>query len=722
MEYKLLINLKSDLCISSGDSFGSLIDNDICYDIHGYPYIPAKRLKGLIREEAEEYVQWFDGEKQKSMEKCINNIFGEEGKQYSGSLKIDNAYIENYDELNEEANKLPNKFKKYLSTQRVLDVYTYTRFQTAIDEETGANKENSLRATRVIKRKNNFCAHIELDGSYEELELFKNAVKLVSHIGLNRTRGFGEVKCKLEDINQKNKTTDILKITECNEEEEINLKLFLKSESEIMVTKQNSESSENYIPGSNILGNIAKRYIDDKNIDFENMPEEFIDLFLNGKVRYSNAYISDKNKTEFYPIPFSYAKVKNKSGEFYNKMIDVSGEEKIQLSTITNKYVTLDEKDYLRDVLMSENYHHQRPKDNSMGHVVSGPDGGTLYQYSAIAKNQYFLANITGKVKFLKKLLPYITQNTVLRIGKSKNTEYGKLRILEVKEEKINRQKRNYKDFAVILTSDVIIFNNGQATTDKNKLIEKIKNVIGNNIVFRKAFINYTKISGYNILWNLPKEQEEAFKAGTVFVFSANSGIDLKDSYVIGNKRNEGYGNLKIMNLAQKESKIDLKECSNKTDLIQTDKINETLENVTVGENIYNTLSKAIKKTIMEEILGKAINTIVKEKENLTNATIGRVMLMLEQSKTIDEFNTNVDSIKNNKKLDKVKSILKNKQVELLDLPSVKDLSTLNKSMNRCNYNLPDGTQINITKEDLEKFTKEYIKQCLIQIRLKGEK
>ena len=52
MKYKLQIQLKSDLCASSGDSFGSLIDNDICYDKYGFPYIPAKRLKGILREEA----------------------------------------------------------------------------------------------------------------------------------------------------------------------------------------------------------------------------------------------------------------------------------------------------------------------------------------------------------------------------------------------------------------------------------------------------------------------------------------------------------------------------------------------------------------------------------------------------------------------------------------------------------------------------------------------
>ena len=47
---KLKITLKSDLCVGSGYSFAGIIDSDICYDDCGFPYIPAKRIKGCLRE------------------------------------------------------------------------------------------------------------------------------------------------------------------------------------------------------------------------------------------------------------------------------------------------------------------------------------------------------------------------------------------------------------------------------------------------------------------------------------------------------------------------------------------------------------------------------------------------------------------------------------------------------------------------------------------------
>ena len=60
-EYRLIITLKSDLCVGSGYSYAGIIDSDICYDALGLPYIPARRLKGCLREAAELMLRKLDG-------------------------------------------------------------------------------------------------------------------------------------------------------------------------------------------------------------------------------------------------------------------------------------------------------------------------------------------------------------------------------------------------------------------------------------------------------------------------------------------------------------------------------------------------------------------------------------------------------------------------------------------------------------------------------------
>ncbi len=49
---EIRITLKSDLCAGSGYSYAGIVDSDACYDTCGLPYIPAKRLKGCLREAA----------------------------------------------------------------------------------------------------------------------------------------------------------------------------------------------------------------------------------------------------------------------------------------------------------------------------------------------------------------------------------------------------------------------------------------------------------------------------------------------------------------------------------------------------------------------------------------------------------------------------------------------------------------------------------------------
>ena len=68
---KIKIELLSDLCTTSGETYNSLVDTDITYDEYGIPYIPAKRMKGCIREAALELVEF--GIIDKSM---LHKVFG----------------------------------------------------------------------------------------------------------------------------------------------------------------------------------------------------------------------------------------------------------------------------------------------------------------------------------------------------------------------------------------------------------------------------------------------------------------------------------------------------------------------------------------------------------------------------------------------------------------------------------------------------------------------
>lgn len=705
MKKKLQIKLKSDLCAGSGEGLGSLIDTDICYDNFGLAYIPSKRLKGLIKEAFVEYSDWAKNEANSEMfERISKELFGVENSNNSCNLKIDNAYLENADLIEDEIPKIEDRYQKYVSKQRIINLNTDIRYQTAVEQETGVAKENSLRSIRVLNSGETFFAIIECE-TEEELDILNKCVKLVTHMGNNRTRGFGEIECKLLDMEEENQEYVTHKF---EPEKEYEIKLILKAESNIMVSKQFSEITENYIPGSNIMGSFASKYIKDNDInDFENLTDEYINLFLNGNVKYSNAYITEKDGyVQYYPAPLSYSKVKNKSKVYHNKMFDVN-ETDIQLSNFGDKFVTLDENNYVKEVDTIEHYHHQRAKDLSIGHVSTGNDGGTFYQFLSIEKGQYFMTSINGKGKYLDKLSKYLKENEILRVGKSKTAEYGKLKITNIKISEDIEKRKKYNKFAVILTSALILLDeeNVQIAKDKETLIKTLKNLFKNeNLKDVKSFIGYTEESGFNAIWNLPKEQVVSYSAGTTIVFESSESIELKEKYIIGERTNEGYGQLIVYSLDEKnDSTLKLNEYKQNEKEIEYSKLNKETRKL---------LNKSIKKVINEEILENAFNTVTSNynKVNINNTTIGRILLMLKESKNYADFDENVNGIKDVKKLDNVIKIIENKD-RIYSLQAYKDYEGGLKSITGV-----------IQESEKEKFILEYIKQFFTILKIMGGK
>ena len=109
--YKLVITLKSDLCMGSGYSYAGIIDSDVCHDACGIPYIAARRLKGCLREAAD--LLGISKEE-------TSDIFGKPGEQKVTGIHIDNAYIDHYEQLRSDFEHLGRDCRQYITTQSML--------------------------------------------------------------------------------------------------------------------------------------------------------------------------------------------------------------------------------------------------------------------------------------------------------------------------------------------------------------------------------------------------------------------------------------------------------------------------------------------------------------------------------------------------------------------------------------------------------------------------
>lgn len=201
----LEITLISNALTGSGENFGAIVDTDIVFDDIGLPYIPAKRIKGCLRDSAEEVMEMFGRAKMKlkngnSFEKKeIVKTFGESGSKCSCPVYFSNLMIENYEENKKWLKYLSIEYKKeyknLLSKDVITDAFTELRQQTSIDKE-GVARKHSLRTIRVIRRGHKFCGEIQVeDESVKDILVL--ACMNLRHIGTKRNRGYGEVKCRL---------------------------------------------------------------------------------------------------------------------------------------------------------------------------------------------------------------------------------------------------------------------------------------------------------------------------------------------------------------------------------------------------------------------------------------------------------------------------------------------------------------------------------------------
>lgn len=211
-EYILKVTLNSPALTSSGEGFGAIIDTDIVFDETGLPYIPAKRIKGCLRDSALEVKDMFFDHSEINLSLYINKTFGDVGTKTSAPVYISNLYIENYTKNKEWLNYFlkSDDYKAVLSKDKILETFTHIRRQTAIGDN-GVAREHSLRTARVINKGTCFFGDIKTANKDDEIiNTLTLACLNFRHMGTMRNKGFGEIKCSLHD----KKTGEEISITD----------------------------------------------------------------------------------------------------------------------------------------------------------------------------------------------------------------------------------------------------------------------------------------------------------------------------------------------------------------------------------------------------------------------------------------------------------------------------------------------------------------------------
>lgn len=613
------------MCVSDGGVYNSSLDQDVCYDQYGFPYIPAKRIRGCLRECALELQDW-------GADISPDEMFGAKGNSAS-PIRVGDALLEDYDDYAEKAKKFAGN--PVFNEQNVLQHFSYIRTQTAIDYKTGVAEDTSLRTMRVINKGLVFSSEVEIRNP-KLVENLKNCCAVFTHMGVARTRGLGDVHVELHKAAVKEVAKSV---SIPSNAKQISYTIDLLEP--VICKSVNGEESNSldYIDGGKVLGIIANSLSDD----------EFLNFVNEAPLAISNAYISEGDK-RYTEIPACFCTVKNKPGEYRNKLFehpDSDRAEQLSMARETyalrggeNPWELLD----VASVEIEQRYHHRRADDKSIGRADPAGNDADFYQMSSICAGQSFTGTITGSPHQIQVAVNALAKETVQYIGYSRSSEYGKVKIHIQESHSRKAVQTQMKSFAVVLGSPAIIYNDRAFySTDPEDLVNEIIAALGlslSDIESTRKYIKYSTIGGFNVTWQARKPILTAFDKGSTIAIVLKEPADiLVDSTVtLGERRTEGFGEFSVY-------PFDPKQHENYKQSVTDSSESENPPRVSYQDSLVKVLCKDILSRYLDE---KSMQNVSKNEGEIVKAhnrsTISNLTLLCDENQadqdTKDYFKT----------------------------------------------------------------------------------
>ena len=739
-KYKLIITLKSDLCAGSGYSYAGIIDNDICYDAFGIPYIAARRLKGCLREAAELIGL---------SEEEISDLFGSGGADGVKGIYIDNGYMDHYEDIRRDIEKLGTEFRSYITPQSILEQFTTVKAQTKIGKG-GAAEDNSLRYTRTVNHYSplnpaeemRFTAIVALPGriSEERKEAFRNTVAALRNIGMNRNRGLGSVRCILKNIPQDNAgmLPEIMENgTKCDrmsdDTAEYTLKYTVKNVSPLVMSTSNDFKTEKYISGRSVLGFFAGAYLRTSGKSAED--DEFKELFLKNKVLFGGLYPAEERKNGidiYYPAPAFINRLK-KTKKYVNASEDVPRTEEEcskrgipaeyacgygnQPKRLKGKFVCMKDGGILVKEPATDIVYHHTKKSKRQGSV----DGDLLYTTEVLRENQLFAGEITGRGNQIKVLAELLTANT-LRFGKSKSAQYGTCVLAErpriIKKSGARRVYEKESRVLAVLENDAVFVNQTGYTVRCDEVRKQIRDSLKiREDDSKESFseIESGVLTGYYSKWNLKRPALSIVKAGSTFEFVLADDLATESEiFWTGENNGEGFGRIRLV------------ENNSSTCCINEAKAEENPMDKPKKASLL--FRKIIIEEARERLMQKAVNTKLAFRNP---ASLGRVTLMLSESvgenpndpkAAYQEFVRRIQSIKTDdtkKKAEKILSDLiwkgSSPDSEALDAAGLKYLPLVEELKEPYSFFIEEGYSEDTFETEMAALWSDYLMAAFVQ-------
>ena len=445
---KLTVRLESYALCGSGEGAG-LIDSDIVHDRHGIPYLPGRRLKGLLRESALEVTEMLG----MASPVLVNHVFGSDGFQ-PGIVKAPNLYPLGYDTT--WAAVLPKlleaKDNTLLTPAAILSDFSSIRQQTAIDQD-GVARDASLRIGRMLKPGVVFEGDLIIaDQDRPVSALLWLAVRNLRRFGTRRNRGQGTISCTLSStvtwsvqhaIDEVRKwsapgipgPSAAIEKTPAENDTPARLMMTIRTMSPVVLAvqtgEQNTVNTAPCIPGSTVKGILVDRVYGALGLQKgkEHESAQFRTLFLEAGVSslFASPAFPFMNNALYTPAPLYLHRDKVPGLRLHNLLASQPTNTKPVRGLLSLTSNGNGEKEYVNNEPDTTLFFHtQRAQDRKQG--KSSDDDGAIFYYEAIEKGQEFRATLQGPEGLLDLILS-IGDFFSASIGRSRSAQYGQVQV-----------------------------------------------------------------------------------------------------------------------------------------------------------------------------------------------------------------------------------------------------------------------------------------------------
>ncbi len=398
----------------------------------------------------------------------------------------------------------------------------------------------------------------------------------------------------------------------------------------------NMVATDDYIPGVALLGAFATEFIKWKKIGSSaHTDEAFCNWFLKGKIFFDNCYISySEYDKEFptHPLPLCLCELKsdsaNKDAVILHNLFNYEDDE-MPVTAYRQRYVNLEEKRFCFPK-KSLSFHHERDyhKGSSKERII--------FNYEQLDKAQTFRGVIkSAESKYLEDFITFFGNEVELRIGKSRATQYGQVKITfdTYPTQKQIQKPPDSDEIILFFTSPAIFLNEyGFSAAD----LPVITKYLDAGVEIQKAFLKQEEIEGYSAVWKTKKSLFNAVFAGSCLKLNITEKTALEtlakmQATGIGEKTNEGFGQFQIM-------PSDM-GCQ-KTITIRDNKPKYTRPNGDIPQTVSEVVKEIVIKHLISEVKDKAINDCNEfyraSSQSITKFLLSRLESMVSATGNLD--------------------------------------------------------------------------------------